>query len=87
MYDRIILSRCNASGTNTMNIGKYCIDITEFESRPWFRVELEYEDNSEDKGYVYVHRGWLWFVVSYKESFGWKEFQETIHNIVDNKKK
>ena len=64
-----------------MNIGKYCIDITEFELRPWFRVELEYEGEKEEKGYVYVHRGWLWFVVSYKEGFGWEQFQETIKDI------
>ena len=66
-----------------MNIGKYCIDITEFEPKPWIRVELEYEKNSEDRGYAYVHRGWLWFVVSYKEGFGWKEFQENIKKTVD----
>ena len=67
-----------------MNIGKYCIDITEFEPRPWFRVELEYEENSDERGYVYAYRGWLWFVISYKESFGWNEFQETVNDIVDD---
>ena len=61
-----------------MNIGKYCIDITEFEWLPWIRVELEYEGENKEKGYAYVYRGWLWFVVSYKESFGWKEFQKSI---------
>ena len=70
-----------------MNIGKYCLDITEFESRPWFRVELEYEENDDDKGYAYVFRGWLWFVVSYKVGFGWKEFQETVNNTVDDDNK
>tara|TARA_R110002153_G_scaffold20638_3_gene69811 strand:- start:952 stop:1128 length:177 start_codon:yes stop_codon:yes gene_type:complete len=58
-----------------MNIGKYCLDITEFESRPWFRVEIEYEGEDEEKGYAYVHRGWLWFVISYREGFGWEESQ------------
>ena len=67
-----------------MRIGKYILDITEFELRPWFRVELEYEENSEERGYAYVFRGWLWFVVSYKEGFGWKEFQETIKDINEN---
>jgi hypothetical protein len=64
-----------------MRIGKYILDITEFELRPWFRVELEYEQNSEERGYAYVHRGWLWFVVSYKEGFGWEQFQETVKSI------
>jgi hypothetical protein len=67
-----------------MNIGKYCIDITEFELRPWIRVELEYEENSEERGYAYVYRGWLWFVVSYKEGFGWEQFQEKVHDMVDD---
>ena len=26
-----------------MKIGKYTLDLTEFEWRPWFRVEIEYE--------------------------------------------
>lgn len=61
-----------------MRIGKYCIDITEFEPKPWERVEIEYEGEHQDLGVVYHHRGWLWFVVSYSERFGWDEFQETI---------
>ena len=67
-----------------MRIGKHILDLTEFEPRPWFRVELEYEENSDERGYVYAYRGWLWFVISYKESFGWKEFQETVNDIVDD---
>lgn len=67
-----------------MRIGKYILDLTEFEPRPWFRVELEYEENSDERGYVYAYRGWLWFVISYKESFGWQEFQETVNDIVDD---
>jgi hypothetical protein len=59
-----------------MRFFKYCIDLTEFELRPWIRVELEYEGENQDRGAVYVHRGWLWFVISYKETFGWDEFQE-----------
>jgi len=69
---------------NVMKIGKYILDLTEFESRPWFRVELEYDENSDERGYVYAYRGWLWFVISYKESFGWQEFQETVNDIVDD---
>ena len=67
-----------------MRIGKHILDLTEFEPRPWFRVELEYEENSDERGYVYAYRGWLWFVISYKESFGWQEFQETVNDIVDD---
>jgi hypothetical protein len=52
-----------------MRIGKYCLDITEFELYPWYRVEFEFEDEREEKGDAYVHRGWLWFVVSEKVSF------------------
>ena len=58
-----------------MNIGKYCLDLTEFELSPWFRVEIEYEGEDETKGYAYAHRGWLWFVISYREGFGWEESQ------------
>ena len=65
-----------------MRFLKYCIDITDFEFRPWTRVELEYEGENEDRGTVYVHRGWLWFVISYSETFGWDEFQETIKRSV-----
>ena len=61
-----------------MRIGKYCIDITEFEPKRLERVEIECEGEHEDMGVVYHHRGWLWFVVSYSERFGWDEFQETI---------
>jgi hypothetical protein len=68
-----------------MRIGKYCLDITEFELKPWLRVELEYVGEEEEKGHVYVHRGWLWFVLSHVVSFGWKEFQETVNDIVDDK--
>ena len=42
------------------------------------------EENDEDKGYAYVYRGWLWFVISYKEGFGWEQFQETVNDIVDD---
>ena len=66
-----------------MRIGKYYIDLTDFEPRPWERVELEYDDEEKgDRGKVYVHRGWLWFVVTYIETFGWNEFQETIEKSV-----
>jgi hypothetical protein len=63
-----------------MRFLKYCIDITDFEWRPWLRVELEYEGENEDRGVVYVHRGWLWFVISYTETFGWEQFQEIVKN-------
>ena len=67
-----------------MRFLKYTIDITDFEPRPWFRVELEYEGNNEDKGYAYVYRGWLWFVISYKEGFGWNDFQQIIEQSVSD---
>ena len=63
-----------------MRIGKYIIDLTDFEPKFWQRVELEYEGKHEDTGVVYHHRGWLWFVVTYTERFGWDEFQDTIKN-------
>ena len=66
-----------------MRIGKYCIELTEFEPKPWIRVELEYEKNSKDNGFAYVFRGWLWFVVTYREVFGWKEFQKSVKKTVD----
>lgn len=66
-----------------MRIGKYYIDLTDFELRPWIRVELEYEGENEDRGKVYVYRGWLWFVVSHIESFGWNEFQEAANKAYD----
>jgi hypothetical protein len=55
-----------------MRIGKYCLDITEFEWLPWYRAEFEFEDDREEKGYAYVHRGWLCFVLSHRVSFGQK---------------
>ena len=55
-----------------MKIGKYTLDITEFEWLPWYRVEFEFEDEREEKGYAYVFRGWLWFVITWKEGFGWE---------------
>ena len=70
-----------------MKIGKYTLDLTEFELRPWFRVELEYEENSDERGYAYAYRGWLWFVLSYRESFGWQDFQETVNDIVEDDNK
>ena len=54
-----------------MNIGKYTINITKFASHPWIKVELNYKENN--KGYAYIHRGWLWFDVSYKESISWEQ--------------
>ncbi len=53
-----------------MRIGKYCLDITEFEWLPWYRAEFEFEDAKEEKGYAYVHRGWLWFVLSHRVGIG-----------------
>lgn len=72
-----------------MNIGKYCLDITEFEWRPWYRVEFEFEDDREEKGYAYIHRGWLWFVLSHRVGFGWedslqKNVKKTIKENYDN---
>tara|TARA_B100001093_G_scaffold6187_1_gene6267 strand:- start:30271 stop:30504 length:234 start_codon:yes stop_codon:yes gene_type:complete len=66
-----------------MNIGKYCLDITEFEWRPWYRVEFEFEDDREERGYAYIHRGWLWFVLSHRVGFGWKAFHENVKNTID----
>lgn len=66
-----------------MNIGKYNIDVTEFQWRPWSRVEVEYEKNNEDKGHAYIFRGWLCFVITHTESFGWKDFQKNIKKTVD----
>ena len=65
-----------------MRFLKYIIDITDFELKPWIRVELEYEGDSKDRGVAYIYRGWLWFVISYTETFGWNEFQETIEKSV-----
>jgi hypothetical protein len=45
-----------------MRIGKYCLDVTEFEWLPWYRVEFDEEE-------VYIFRGWLFFVISYKEKY------------------
>ena len=70
-----------------MKIGKYTLDLTEFEWRPWFRVALEYEGEDEERGYAYAYRGWLWFVLSWKESFGWQNFQKTVNDIVDDDNK
>ena len=67
-----------------MKFLKYTIDITEFQPRPWTRVELEYEGEKEEKGTAYVYQGWLWFVSSYTEKFGWDDFQQTIENSVTN---
>jgi hypothetical protein len=50
-----------------MRIGKYCLDITEFEWLPWQRVEF---DEDEILGYAYVFRGWLWFVISHSVDIG-----------------
>ena len=61
-----------------MNIGKYNISKTEFKWRPWLKVECEYEGEKEERGYVYVQRGWLWFTSSYTISFGWDNFQECV---------
>ena len=55
-----------------MKIGKYTLDTTEFEWLPWYRVEFEFEDEREEKGYAYVFRGWLWFVITWREGFGWE---------------
>jgi hypothetical protein len=52
-----------------MRIGKYCLDITEFEPFPWYRVEFEFEDEREERGAAYIHRGWLWFVFSVTVKF------------------
>ena len=61
-----------------MNIGKYNISKTEFKLRPWLKVECEYEGEKEERGYVYVQRGWLWFMSSYTISFGWDDFQNCV---------
>jgi len=50
-----------------MNIGKYCIDITDFSLLPWSRTEVQYDDNGV--GTVYNHRGWLFFVISDIENY------------------
>ena len=66
-----------------MKIGKYCIDITEFEPKFWDRVEIEYEGIHKDRGVVYHYRGWLWFVISYTETFDWDEFQNTVKDSLE----
>ena len=53
-----------------MKIGKYCFDITEFELKPWYRADFEFEDEREEKGVAYVYRGWMWVVVSEIVRFG-----------------
>ena len=50
-----------------MNIGKYCIDITDFSIRPWSRTEIEYDENGIAT--TYNHRGWLFFVISSTENY------------------
>lgn len=50
-----------------MNIGKYCIDITDFSLLPWSRTEVQYDENGV--GTVYNHKGWLFFVISSLESY------------------
>jgi len=67
-----------------MKFLKYTIDITDFELRPWSRVEIEYDGNNEERGAAYVFHGWLWFVSSYKEEFGWDNFQQTIEQSVSD---
>lgn len=61
-----------------MRIGKYILDITKFEWKPWSRVEIEYEGEAKEKGYAHISRGWLCFTAIYSESFGWENFQKTI---------
>ncbi len=61
-----------------MNIGKYNISKTEFKWLPWLKVECEYEGEKEERGYVYVQRGWLWFSWIYTISFGWDNFQQCV---------
>lgn len=50
-----------------MNIGKYNIDTTKFEWRPWSRSDIVYGD--EGHGTVINLRGWLWFVVTDIETY------------------
>ena len=54
-----------------MKIGKYNLSKIPFTWLPWLEVECEYENEKEEHGYVYVHRGWLWFGWIYAIPFGW----------------
>ena len=61
-----------------MKIGIYNISKPECKWLPWLKVECEYEGKNEERGYVYVQRGWLWLSWLYTISFGWDDFQECV---------
>ena len=60
-----------------MKIGKYNLSKIPFTWLPWLEVECEYENEKEEHGYVYVHRGWLWFGWIYAIPFGWDSVEKS----------
>ena len=60
-----------------MKIGKYNLSKIPFTWLPWLEVECEYENEKEEHGYVYVHRGWLWFGWIYAIPFGWDNVEKS----------